>query len=653
MGIVGITVGTTTRGRVLLVVALTLAFTFLSLEVVPPPDTPTEMWASHAGAFIWTLLVWDGRSRPSTEVVAHLAAQLLVFLGIALIFGWQPLDALWMGVTNIGAGVLLVAVWARVRRSDSPAPEDPLSHLLLLLSSAAVAAVLALLGGYPQLEIGELERITLWWVIRGTVYAYVAGVTLVLIFFGTRESPAPAPRWAVAALLPLGVACVWVTYLDPELPLTWFLMLPALAAGSLLTPRGAAVYALFVATLGALATLLPINQFGYDGFLPGSVIIDLLITVSTFVMIHLAILRQQRATATAELERQRTSAEEQALLLGTVFETMNDGLVVLGPDHAVMLHNGAARQLMGRPIPVGRPQDWVDYFGLRAPDGRPLGATELAWGQGGTWQGELRTDERLLTVTSWPLRDRGGRTVVLFADVTSERERLSELTGFAGVVAHDLRSPLSSLHGWLEMAEDSLDLGDPARVGDFLARAQLASVRMRQVIEDWLAYTVQRDGVLTRATVPLAGMVEEIVASYGAPDRGLAPAFDVEVAHAVEADRVLTKQLLANLIGNSVKYTVEGERPEVAIRSAPDTEEGFVRIEVSDRGVGLPDGEEERVFEEFHRAAAHRDAYAGTGLGLALCRRIVARHGGSISARNNPDRGATFAFTLPAAESHR
>jgi signal transduction histidine kinase len=98
-----------------------------------------------------------------------------------------------------------------------------------------------------------------------------------------------------------------------------------------------------------------------------------------------------------------------------------------------------------------------------------------------------------------------------------------------------------------------------------------------------------------------------------------------------------------------VKYTPDGVRPHVSIRSVPDTEEGFVRVEVTDSGVGLPEGEEERVFEEFHRAAEHADAFAGTGLGLSLCRRIVNRHGGSIWARNNPDRGATFSFTLPAA----
>jgi signal transduction histidine kinase len=87
----------------------------------------------------------------------------------------------------------------------------------------------------------------------------------------------------------------------------------------------------------------------------------------------------------------------------------------------------------------------------------------------------------------------------------------------------------------------------------------------------------------------------------------------------------------------------------VTIRSLPDEEPGFVRVTVSDRGIGLPDGEEERVFHEFHRAPGHTADYAGTGLGLSLCRKIVVRHGGTIRAYNDPDDGTVFSFTLPAA----
>ncbi|MCW2829008.1 MAG: hypothetical protein JWQ67_2624, partial [Marmoricola sp.] len=86
--------------------------------------------------------------------------------------------------------------------------------------------------------------------------------------------------------------------------------------------------------------------------------------------------------------------------------------------------------------------------------------------------------------------------------------------------------------------------------------------------------------------------------------------------------------------------------PEVGITSTADHEPGWVRIEVSDRGVGVPEGEEEQIFEEFHRGPVQGRS-AGTGLGLALARRIVALHGGVLSARRNPEGGSTFSFTLP------
>jgi signal transduction histidine kinase len=460
------------------------------------------------------------------------------------------------------------------------------------------------------------------------------------------------PRVVVIALFPLGAACLWITYLDPELPLTWFLLVPAVVAGTVLTVRGAALYALYVALGGALATLHPINQFDYRGVLPGSVVIDLLLTASTFITLQLAIIRDQRAAAMAELEQARASAHDQAVLLRTVFETMSDGLVVLD-DHGVVLHNAAARQLVGRPIPAGEPMDWVDHFGLTDADGTDLTTEKLVPGPDGTWAGQLqvRVDgrPRVLQVRSWPLTGSEVRTIVLFSDVTAEHDRLSELTGFAGVVAHDLRSPLASLHGWLELAVDALESPRPQSARGLLERAQLNSHRMLQVIEDWLAYTVNRDGLLTRTQVGLDSVLREVAATYVSQDPATAPIFELDAGHTVDADRALTRQLLANLVGNAVKYTRDGERPHVRVHSYPDEERGFVRIDVSDRGIGLPRGQEERVFEEFHRAPEHSGSFSGTGLGLALCRRIVSRHGGSIHARNNDEGGATFSFTLPTA----
>ena len=640
--------------RLLVVAAVTVVGTVLELAEIPPADTPTELWPTLAASFIWTTVIWDGRSRPGREVLPHVAVQLAIFLGCAIGFGWGILDALWMGVANIAGGILMAVLYARFRPHPEWAPGSATAHVGLLVSAVASAAVVALLGGFPHAEIGELERLQLWWTIRTTVYAYVGGVTFMFFFFGARRPARPAPPWAVALLVPLGAVCLWVTYLDPELPLTWFLLLPAIVAGSMLAPRGAAVYALAVAVGAALATLHPINQFGYDGVVPGSVIIDLLLTASTFVTLQLAILRDQRAAATAELDRQSRSAQDQAALLGTVFDTMSDGLVVLDDRRRVVMHNAAARQLLGRRIPLGQEMNWSAYLGLHDLSDRPLSDADLPGGDDhGPYARQMVVErdgtQRVLDVGSWPLPGTQDRTLVLFSDITAERERLGELTSFAGVVAHDLRSPLAGLTGWLEMAGDALDLPDAQQARGFLARARLSGDRMGQVIEDWLTYTVQRDGLLEVADVPLKPLVAEVVAPYASAGPDLAPIVHIAVDDVVHADPALTRQLIANLVSNAVKYTPPGVRPEITVQSGPDDEPGYVRVAVCDRGIGLPEGEEELIFHEFHRAPGHAAHYSGTGLGLSLCRKIVHRHGGTITARNNPEGGTTFTFTLPAA----
>ena len=107
------------------------------------------------------------------------------------------------------------------------------------------------------------------------------------------------------------------------------------------------------------------------------------------------------------------------------------------------------------------------------------------------------------------------------------------------------------------------------------------------------------------------------------------------------ADPGLLRQLLDNLVGNAIKYTAPDQQPWVQIRSEADDEPGWIRVEVVDRGVGIPEGEEELIFEEFHRGPQEGRS-AGTGLGLALTRRIVALHGGHMRARRNPEGGSTF-----------
>ena len=188
----------------------------------------------------------------------------------------------------------------------------------------------------------------------------------------------------------------------------------------------------------------------------------------------------------------------------------------------------------------------------------------------------------------------------------------------------------------------------PSLVDDAVRKAREASRRMRQVIEDWLNYTVVQNGQLRPEPVKLHGVVDEIIESHRARWAGSEPQFFLDLDHSVEADAGLLRQLLDNLVGNAIKYTAPDEQPWVQIRSRVDSEPGWIRVEVVDHGVGIPEGEEELIFEEFHRGP-EQGRSAGTGLGLALTRRIVALHGGQMKAARNPGRGSTFTFTLPEA----
>jgi signal transduction histidine kinase len=109
----------------------------------------------------------------------------------------------------------------------------------------------------------------------------------------------------------------------------------------------------------------------------------------------------------------------------------------------------------------------------------------------------------------------------------------------------------------------------------------------------------------------------------------------------------MLRHVLDNLIGNALKYVPPGRPARIDV-TASDAAEGWVRVEVADRGIGIPDGDKPDVFDSFHRSRTAA-AYAGTGLGLAICRRIVERHGGAIGVADNPGGGTRIHFTLPQA----
>jgi signal transduction histidine kinase len=378
--------------------------------------------------------------------------------------------------------------------------------------------------------------------------------------------------------------------------------------------------------------------------------------------------RAQVLVATAELREAEVEARRQAGLLSAIMASIGDGVGVVDGDGAFLLHNPAAKQLLGIADDVDGPAGWQQHYGMFRADGRtPFPVEEMPLVRG--LQGEAsngvemmirnrtRPDGILISVDGRPLDPSAGQhgAVAVFHDITELRRYEAELSVFAGVVAHDLKAPLAVIRGHCETASDVLSDEPPGpgldEAREALRRIAVAVDRMASLIDTLLAYTTSRDAPLRLQTVPLGPLVADVVAERTGvlrPADGPGPDIYVGALPAVTADPAMLRHVIDNLVGNALKYVQPGRRARIDVTAGAGPP-GWARLEIADRGIGIPDDDKPNIFDSFHRAKSAA-GYAGTGLGLAICRRIVERHGGTIAVADNPGGGTRFQFTLPAAE---
>ncbi|MFF5233830.1 ATP-binding protein [Dactylosporangium sp. NPDC000521] len=420
-------------------------------------------------------------------------------------------------------------------------------------------------------------------------------------------------------------------------------------------------------SLGSLAVLFTLHGDGPFATIQShqtrALVAQAFVGMVAIVGLSIALGRDERAELLERLTETGRAAAAQAGLLTTIVDSMSDGLAVVRGDGTWAMRNPAAVALLGGVTSGSGAIADPDHYGLFLPDGTRLPQEEMAHTRAlageDVHNAELLVrnsgvpDGRIVSVSARRLQGDDG-AVVVFHDVTAERRQRDELASFAGVVAHDLLNPLTTIDGWAENLEDTLrgmpDSAERHDATDSLSRIVRASGRMRHLINDLLAYTTTRNAVIAPVDVPLRDLVTDVTtarADLAAAGDAAAPQFVIGRLHDVHADPVLLRQLVDNLVGNAVKYTAPGVVPRIEIGSER-VDADLVRVEIADNGIGIPAGHHEAIFNNFHRA--HRSAgYAGTGLGLAICKRIVERHGGQIVAVDNPGGGTRFAFTLPEA----
>jgi signal transduction histidine kinase len=328
---------------------------------------------------------------------------------------------------------------------------------------------------------------------------------------------------------------------------------------------------------------------------------------------------------------------------------------VTGADRRLLFQNATSERWLGPPT-ADRGEEWRRDHDVTKEDGTPLEAEEnplfLAHEGVSTERMSVNLVHRSgevihLSVDAVPLPD-GRGVLVVMRDVTSEQLHQRDLSRFASVVAHDLLTPLTVFDGWLEMLEDPDQSADERQAS--IERLKQASRRMRFLIRNLLAYSLAKEEKLTARRIDVADLARGIVDVRTTLPGAQLPdvSFVVDAPHPVYADERLFLQLLENLIGNALKYGRQDGTAEVRITTEVDGD-GRTLLSVEDNGIGVPEGDRERVFDEFHRSENGLRQASGTGLGLAICKRIVESHGGTITVTGRAGGGAAFVATLPGA----
>jgi PAS domain S-box-containing protein len=219
----------------------------------------------------------------------------------------------------------------------------------------------------------------------------------------------------------------------------------------------------------------------------------------------------------------------------------------------------------------------------------------------------------------------------------------AELEQFSYVASHDLQEPLRAVAGCVQLLQKRYEGQLDERADELISHAVEGTKRMETLIRDLLAFSRVGTHARPREQMDCGPLMKRVLADLGPAIAESGAIVEVDALPAVHADPVQLAQLFQNLIGNAIKFRAE-RPPEVHVTAECGAEEWIFSI--TDNGIGIDEQHFERVFRVFQRLHT-RKKYHGTGIGLAICKKIVERHGGCLWVESILGEGTTFRFTLP------
>ncbi len=398
--------------------------------------------------------------------------------------------------------------------------------------------------------------------------------------------------------------------------------------------------------------------------------------------------RVQQEELLGRLVEERTLAlHEQKIFLNAILDNVAEGIVACDADGHLQLFNAATRRIHGLPFEPLTPERWVEHYQLFEADGvTPMPTDRIPLVR--AWRGEPVDDvelvvraagqpERYLRCYGQQLRGHDGRVfgaVVSMRDMTHQREyerelvrtadalRVSnqELEKFAYIASHDLQEPLRKIQAFGTRLADKFREAVGEQGKDYIDRMLDSAGRMRQLIEDLLAFSRVTTKSVAFIPVDLNGVARDVLSDLDERLTRSGGRVQVGTLPTVPGDQSQLRQVFQNLIVNALKFAKPGEPPVVQVSAvpldqlpagaSPQTSGTGWRITVADNGIGFDPQYADRIFELFQRLHG-RGEYEGTGLGLAIVRKIALRHGATIAAHSRQGHGSEFVIDWPTPEA--
>lgn len=373
------------------------------------------------------------------------------------------------------------------------------------------------------------------------------------------------------------------------------------------------------------------------------------LAAGTRVIVAIARDIRDRLDTRMRLQRLAEAEHSRAAELNAVIRAMGEAVVVCAQDGSITLTNPAGESI----FPDVREQTYGDILAqLQDPDGI---APALGGRAGPVVLRTLADPERWIELATYPVHEgstptaTADETIVVMRDVTEARRREAVRETFIGVLAHELRTPVTTIYGGAKLlARPSSTLDEETRQGIFRDIYEEAE-RLHRLVEDVVALSRFGEdvGEIGREPVLLQRLLPRVVASEDGRWPGVE--FQLQVAlglPTVAADPTYVEQVVRNLLSNAAKYG----RTDTAVVIEAVPGHGEVLVRVLDRGPGFPVEERDRLFELFYRSPGTAARAGGAGIGLFVCARLVAAMGGRIWAAPRETGGAEFGFALPELE---